>query len=109
MKLILIFFVLALLSLVSCEIPLVKVSDRGNGMECVACEVVMNAVEQWIVKDTTVAKAVNLISNTICPHLEPKIKAVCPRIIAQFGPTVFEVLIERENPTVLCRMMRLCQ
>ncbi|KAL0490184.1 saposin-related protein [Acrasis kona] len=109
MKLILILLVLTLASLVTCAIPLVQVKERSNGLECVACEVVMNAVEQWVVKESTVAKAVDIISNTVCPHLEPKIKAVCPKIIAQFGPTVFKVLIERENPTVLCRMMRLCQ
>ncbi len=58
-------------------------------------------------QNTTVTEFEHFVEK-FCKYLDPQIQPVCPLLIEQVGQEVIDVLIERENPTVVCQQIKLC-
>ncbi|KAL9653526.1 hypothetical protein ABK040_012553 [Willaertia magna] len=84
-----------------------KIININTTRGCYGCVLFVELIESFINTTTTVNEVIK-IATKICPYLDPEIRAVCPLLIEQMGPEIVEVILERENPQVVCTTLHFC-
>jgi hypothetical protein len=80
---------------------------KTNESLCSGCKFLITVVESFIAQNSTIGfieKEIKLV----CPYLQREYRDVCPLLIDQMAPEIVQVLLTRENPEVVCKMIGLC-
>jgi saposin len=87
-------------------VHLKTVSVQG-GAECAICEFVLKEVDNLLGNNATEAEVLTALAK-VCSILPKSIQGECVNLINQYGPEIFQLLINKVDPQQICTTIGLC-
>jgi len=83
------------------------VNVKVNADECTICTYLVGIAENWIASNATETRILGIFE-TACAILPGNSKYTCRAIIDQYGRELIQLLINEENPTQVCTLLKAC-
>jgi hypothetical protein len=82
-------------------------ANGGNIDLCNGCIIVVRLIEGFLEQNSTIHYVEEQVKR-VCVYMRDEYRAVCGKMIEQMTPEIIQILIQRENPKVVCSQLALC-
>eukprot|EP00003_Mantamonas_plastica_P025549 TRINITY_DN5029_c0_g2_i2.p2 TRINITY_DN5029_c0_g2~~TRINITY_DN5029_c0_g2_i2.p2 ORF type:complete len:471 (-),score=146.41 TRINITY_DN5029_c0_g2_i2:236-1648(-) len=83
------------------------VEQVQNGELCVLCEFVMSKLEGLLQNNASETKILNALEK-VCSYLPKSLSGECDAFIQQYGPQIFQLIVQKEPPKTICTQLGIC-
>jgi len=83
-------------------------TKSGNEFYCAACTFVTAQVENYLQQNNTESDILVFLEKDCKILVDKTLVAACQAVVAQYGPTIITMLINKESPDTICSQIGLC-
>lgn len=88
--------------------PLAKAAKVGDETQCLLCKTVIGEVRDMSRDKTTQQEVENFVKKNLCGLLG-SLEKECEETVDQYGPELFELLVDELDPEARCQSLGFCQ
>ncbi|KAN0047633.1 hypothetical protein ACTA71_002017 [Dictyostelium dimigraforme] len=82
-------------------------SIKGDEITCTVCSAIVGYAEQYVTENATEQELIKLLDD-VCDLLPSKYGESCVETINNYGVLIIRLLINKEEPGNICKMLELC-